>query len=330
MADQLVQLITAVRMMGRSEGATVQQLTQELEVSQRTVFRLLRRVDDAGFPLYEDRDGHEKIWYMNWGDGRGLPMPNVNLNPEEHAVLGLLLGHVGAVPSLSTWAQSLQKKLQFLVAFGGSYLNLQRGPSLEFSQSDLAKISKPEDSKNTAILLAAISRHHTCMVTYKSPHNPTAKEYAIYPLCCFVASGGLYLYCVTQREGKEKLIMLAVERILALQEDESASFVPAQQYDVKSLLEDPFGIILEERWIQTDVVIDAKQGWYETQKQWPSRFVIYEEDPEGWRFHIHTRGAFSLMQWLLSCAGHVRSISDSELCASYQALLKSQLELLES
>ncbi|MDD7202477.1 MAG: WYL domain-containing protein [Sphaerochaetaceae bacterium] len=332
MADQLVQLITAVKLIGRKEGATIRQLEQELGVSERTVFRLLDKVEESGFPLYDDQDGHEKVWHMNWGDGRGwnMPVPDTSLNQEEQAVLGILLSHIATVPSLSGWSRSLLRKLQYLGAYGGSFWG-SKGPTLEFSQSDLSKISQPKDAGRMTILLSAISQKHTCTVAYKTPFQTETKTYAIYPLCCFTASGGLYVYCVTVNKGQERLIMLALERIHALGDDGKAQFTPSETYDIKSLLDDPFGIILEKEWIETDVVLDSKQGWYETQKRWPDGFVTFGETDDGaWCFHIRTRGSFALVIWLLSCAGHVLSISNEKIKADYQETLKKELSLLQS
>ncbi len=332
MADQIVQLVTALRMIGRAGGATLRQLESELMISERTAYRLLGKLQASGYPLYDDQDGHEKVWHMNWGDGRGwnMPVPNTSLNQEEQAVLGILLSHIATVPSLSGWSQSLLRKLQYLGAYGGAAWGA-KGPTIQFSQSDVSKISQPDEAEHMSVLLRTIASHHTCTVTYKTPNQIDAKTYAIYPLCCFMASGGLYVYCVTTSKGQEHLTMLALERIRALCDDGKAQFSPAESYDIKSLLEDPFGIILEKEWIETDVVLDSRQGWYETQKRWPDGFVTFGETDDGsWCFHIRTRGSFALGVWLLSCAGHVRSISNEKIKSAYRETLKKELSLLQS
>ncbi len=327
MTDKLVQLVTAARMMGRPEGATVRQLQSALAVSERTAYRLLDRVEESGFPLYCDMPGHEKIWHLNWGrSGRwNVPVPPASLNAEERAVLGIILGHIGSVPSLSLWSQSLLKKLEYLGAY-----DKEQSSCIQFSQSDLGKISREQDASFVAIILKAIKSGHTCTVTYKSPRHKESKRYPIFPLCCFLASGGIYLYCVTLRVKKEVLFMLALERIQFLSDDGKAAFVPMEHYDISSLLEDPFGIILEKDWIDTDVVLDETQGWYETQKQWKLPYVSFEHLKDGrWLFHIHTRGFFSLLVWLFSASGHVLGISHPRVREAYREVLRNQLEMLQ-
>ena len=44
MADQIVQLVTALRMIGRPGGATLRQLESELMISERTAYRLLGKL----------------------------------------------------------------------------------------------------------------------------------------------------------------------------------------------------------------------------------------------------------------------------------------------
>lgn len=329
MADQLVRFIAAARLIGRPQGATTKDLAKVLQVSPRTAFRLVRKIEAAGFPLYDEQDGHEKIWHLNWNNNQDGLKPDTSLTAEEQAILGVMISQLGEVASLSQWSHSLLKKLQYVGAFEGSFLNPGGSHVIEISRSNVAKVSRTEDASYVITLLSAISKHHTCTVVYKAPGPGPEKQYPVYPLSCFVASGGMYLYCVIHSKGNEYLSMLAIERIKDLRDDGTALFEPIANYDVKSLLEDPFGIILENEWIDVEVVLDAKKGWYETQRQWPRKYVDYRLRPDGtWAFRIHTRGKFGLLSWMLTCAEHVLGISNEAVKKSYVDMLANQMQLL--
>jgi predicted DNA-binding transcriptional regulator YafY len=59
----------------RKRGLTVAELASELNVPPRTVYRDLEAVQEAGFPLYTEREGRSSYWRLVDGFKSSLPLP---------------------------------------------------------------------------------------------------------------------------------------------------------------------------------------------------------------------------------------------------------------
>ncbi|MGO9120692.1 MAG: helix-turn-helix transcriptional regulator [Desulfomonilaceae bacterium] len=59
----------------RTKGITVIELANELEVPQRTVYRDLEAIQEAGFPLYTDREGKNSYWKILDTFKKDFPVP---------------------------------------------------------------------------------------------------------------------------------------------------------------------------------------------------------------------------------------------------------------
>ncbi len=59
----------------RKRGLTARELSHELETDLRTIYRDLEALQDAGFPLYTDREGKGSCWCLVEGFKSNLPLP---------------------------------------------------------------------------------------------------------------------------------------------------------------------------------------------------------------------------------------------------------------
>ncbi|MCI2045748.1 MAG: WYL domain-containing protein [Sphaerochaeta sp.] len=194
------------------------------------------------------------------------------------------------------------------------------------SGDHVPKLTRPEDASHLAVLLGAIKEQKSCTVTYVSPGQGKEKRYQIFPLCCFFTTDGTYVYDVTVPE--EHLVIHAIERFRDIVVDGKTKR-PVLQYDPASLLADPFGIALEDAYLDVEVVLDSRQGWFEAQRAWPKEFVTLQKQPDGtWKFSIHTRGRYGHLSWLRAQTGTILSISDRGLAEEYTRSLDTQLTLL--
>lgn len=62
--SQLVRALRLLRLLGRTGGATLDELADELGVVRRTVYRDLEALEDAGAPLHADADTWPRRWHV--------------------------------------------------------------------------------------------------------------------------------------------------------------------------------------------------------------------------------------------------------------------------
>ncbi|MGH7417642.1 MAG: HTH domain-containing protein [Candidatus Rokuibacteriota bacterium] len=65
-----------IQLIDRPQGITVDDAARELACTVRTIWRDLRVLEDAGFPLYTERaaDGNRGVWRVTEEFKRALPL----------------------------------------------------------------------------------------------------------------------------------------------------------------------------------------------------------------------------------------------------------------
>ena len=107
-----IKFLTAVNILASPSGATIRELMEHLNISRRTVFRLLEALYELGFPLIDEQSktGNEKTYRLI--DSYVLKLPNIAIpNPgftgeEIELVLTILdfckqLSQIGGSPRLN-------------------------------------------------------------------------------------------------------------------------------------------------------------------------------------------------------------------------------------
>ena len=62
---QLARQCKIIRILeSRKTGITINDLASQLDVPVRSVYRDLEAIQEAGFPLYSERDGKSSVWKM--------------------------------------------------------------------------------------------------------------------------------------------------------------------------------------------------------------------------------------------------------------------------
>src|SRR5512133_73181 len=96
-ARHLVDILKAVDLISGPDGASIDELAAHLDVSRRTVYRMLETLEELNFPVYEDAcalDG-EKRWRLADSYLKKLPnlsVPELHLTPAELIALSFLRG----------------------------------------------------------------------------------------------------------------------------------------------------------------------------------------------------------------------------------------------
>ena len=86
----------AIDLLSRSSGASIRDFQNRLNISRRSVYRLLDRLQEEGFPIYQDEAiDRQKRWKLQEGYLNRLPnisLPDLSLNRRDIILLNLMLG----------------------------------------------------------------------------------------------------------------------------------------------------------------------------------------------------------------------------------------------
>jgi predicted DNA-binding transcriptional regulator YafY len=73
--DQLARQWRLLQLLGKPQGLAVDDAASEFGCVVRTVWCDLRVLQDAGVPIYDERDGHRGLWKVEEGLPDRLPVP---------------------------------------------------------------------------------------------------------------------------------------------------------------------------------------------------------------------------------------------------------------
>jgi proteasome accessory factor B len=173
-------------------GCTIPALAAELHVTTRTIRRDLAALQEAGFPLFDERDADGRVsWRL---DGRVLKGLETGFTLPELCALYLsrnLLEAVAATPfqrdltlAFSRLERLLSPRMRQFLDRLPAVLTAKPGPRARGGGSSADVVAK---------LLEATLHHRTASMRYHSVSSGAEKDYLIHPYRLAFAQGGLYL-----------------------------------------------------------------------------------------------------------------------------------------
>jgi predicted DNA-binding transcriptional regulator YafY len=261
--SQLARQWRLFQLLDAPAGVTVEDAASDLDCTVRTIWRDLRVLQDAGFPIYDERasDGRRGLW---------------KINPEFKTRLPVKL-------SLSELAALLMSR-QLLAPLGASVL----GPAVASAFDRIAGVLSRDalkivdDMKETVGVRAlgaklevpvadvlpkiqtAMVERRTLRMRYHSLHSGEEGQREVDPYHLTYFNGGLYLvaYCHTRRDVR----LFAAERIRSA-EMLRQRFDVEKGFDLKGFLDRAWGIIQGDL-ITVRVVFSLKVARYIRERLW--------------------------------------------------------------
>jgi predicted DNA-binding transcriptional regulator YafY len=211
----------------RTSGVTIDGLAALCAVTTRTIRRDLQALEEAGFPIFDDRsrdDGRTR-WSLNGQAFKGL-------------AAGLTLSELCALYFSRTLVESLAgTPFRDDVRSAFEKLGSTLTPHMRQFLDQLPQViaAKPDplrrrlDESNQQVVARALEatlHHRQASLTYYSRSSDRTKTYVVHPYRLAYAQGGLYLLAYVPEYGEVRTF--AVERIqeLSLQEER---FTPLEE-----------------------------------------------------------------------------------------------------
>ncbi len=316
----IIQLIKAVDLLSQPGGTTIRHMSDALNIDRRNVYRLLKVIEELGFPLYDDNQnaGREKAWKLD--ADYVLKLPNLNLpdvrpdgrlNLSEIISLYLLKAESGlyAGTEIETRINTAFSKLSQYVP-KGFHEHIKKLQSLFVSSK---RLSKDYSGKEAIIdeLAQAMVANNTCRVSYFSFRHDEIKTFSINPLHFFESNGGLYLFVCLP--GLEHIRILAIERIETLKVLDDIFAYPAD-FDPEERLSTAFSMIYDDP-IELEVVFSADQAKYIRERKFaPDQKISESENQDGSiTLKLSTSGWTDVKRWLMGFGASARVVKPERL-----------------
>jgi predicted DNA-binding transcriptional regulator YafY len=281
-------------------------LAKEHDVTERTIRRDIEALQEAGFPLYDEKSDGRKVWRLVEGYKQRLTQ---TFTLAELAALYFgknLMSFLGGAPFAQDLESAFSKIREALPAKSLPYLS--RIQELFAARPDPWKdYSKKQDV--IAALIDATLHQRQIRIAYFSFNSRRTKSYTLEPYRVVYYHGGLYLYARAHEYGEVRTF--AVERIERI-EGLDLSFQMPSDFNVSEYAKGAFGIA-GGKPENVEVAFSPEMAGYIRERVWHESQSL-EDRPDGSVvLRMSVAPGFELRSWIKGFLPHVKVLAPASL-----------------
>jgi predicted DNA-binding transcriptional regulator YafY len=281
-------------------------LAEEHEVTERTIRRDIEALQEAGFPLYDDRAEGRKVWRLVEGYKQRLTQ---TFTLAELAALFFgrnLMSFLGGAPFAQDLESAFDKIREALPAKSLPYLS--RIQELFSARPDPWKdYSKKQDV--IAAIIDATLHQRQVRIDYFSFNSRKTKSYTLDPYRVVYYHGGLYLYARAHEYAEVRTF--AVERIERIEVLELNFEMPAD-FNVSEYARGAFGIAGGKPEV-VEVAFAAPMAGYIRERVWHESQSLVDKPDGSVVLRMNVAPGWELKSWIKGFLPHVRVLQPASL-----------------
>ncbi len=293
----------------RAAGVTIDDLASLCGVTTRTIRRDLQALEEAGFPLFDDRSGDDgkTRWRVNGQAFKGL---SAGLTVSELCALYFsrtLLASLSGTPFRDEVASAFEKLTAALTPHMRQFLD--QLPRVITTKADpMRRHENPRQQQLVARALEATLHLRQAQLTYHSKSSDRTKSYLVHPYRLAYAQGGLYLLAYVPEYSEVRTF--AVERIqeMSLLEER---FTPIEELPDAAF---PHSLGVHsgppER---VEIAFEPAVGDYVRAREWHPSQQLRDIESGGVAMTLDVCLDRALQSWILSFGPFARVVSPESL-----------------
>jgi proteasome accessory factor B len=294
-------------------GAAIDALAEELDVTTRTIRRDLAALQEAGFPLYDERDEEGRVrWRL---DGQVLKGLETGFTLAELCALYLSRNMLEAVAG-SPFQRDLRLAFSRLEKMLSPRMRqfLDRLPTVLAAKPGPRARSGESSEDIVARLLEATLHFRVATMRYHSVSSGRVKDYELHPYRLALAQGALYLLAYVPEY--EAVRTFAVDRIAAVSL-EKQTFTPKQQVG-DDVFANSLGVNTgpPER---VDIEFEANVAPYVAARVWHTSQQVRQNGNGSLLLSMNVCHDWALRSWILSWGPFARVLTPSSLAKDVRA-----------
>jgi predicted DNA-binding transcriptional regulator YafY len=295
-------------------GAAIDGLASELGVTTRTIRRDLAALQEAGFPLYDERDdeGHVR-WRI---DGHVLKGLETGFTLAELCALYLsrnLLEAVAGTPfqrdlthAFSRLEKMLSPRMRTFLDRLPSVLAAKPGPR-----------ARGADSPAVSQLLEATLHFRVTRMRYHSVSSGRVKDYVVHPYRLLFAHGGTYLLAYVPEYDDVRTFALDRVKSVSL---EKQTFTP-KPHAAGDVFANSLGVNTGPA-AHVEIAFDARVAPYVRARVWHGSQHLRDEPDGRVTLAMDVCHDWALRSWILSWGPYARVVAPDSLASEVSADLR--------
>jgi predicted DNA-binding transcriptional regulator YafY len=293
----------------RTAGVTIDELAGRCDVTTRTIRRDLQALEEAGFPLFDDkgRDDGKTRWMVNGQAFKGL---SAGLTVSELCALYFsrtLLESLSGTPFRDDVESAFEKLSSALTPHMRQFLD--QLPRVIATKADpTRRKADPRQQRLIARALEATLHLRQATIRYHSKSSERTKTYLVHPYRLAYAQGALYLLAYVPEYGEVRTF--AVERLqeLSLLEER---FTPIEELPDAAF---PHSLGVHsgppER---VEIEFQSAAADYVRSREWHASQELRDDPAGGLRMTLDVCLDRALQSWILSFGHFARVVAPKTL-----------------
>jgi predicted DNA-binding transcriptional regulator YafY len=285
---------------------TAQDLADEHGVTERTIRRDIEALQEAGFPLYDERVDGRKIWRLVEGYKQRLTQTFTLAELSALYFSKNLMSFLGGAPFAQDLESAFGKIKEALPARSLPYL--ARVQELFAARPDPWKdYSGKQDVINA--LIDAVLHQRRANIAYFSFNSRRTKSYTVDPYRLVYYHGGLYMYARAEEYGEVRTF--AVERIETIEVLEETFEIPAD-FNISEHSRAAFGMT-GGKAEPVEVVFDPEAAKYVRERVWHESQELAESPGGSVTLRMSVYPGPEVKAWIKGYLPHVRVVKPAAL-----------------
>lgn len=307
-------ILLLANLMLKENGATISDMSTALRCSVRSLYRLIKIMYSFDIPIRQtlDRTGNTNSKRWKIIDSEWWVPIELKSDPRSILVCKLLQTTIatntrgGGTSEITEIHESLRNK---------DILRTLTADKFKFIKTTYTTFKGYKDYSDKEDILESLSKsikkQIALTITYQSPKNQSSKQYIIHPYTIVSHDNGLYLLAaIPKHDGR--VIVLAIERIISIDNDTGDSFMIPESYDPETYLNEAFGIT-HENPIPVKVRFDRDSSLYASERIWGKDQIITSNEDGSIIVSFIASGLTEISRWVMSYGSHARVIGPKVL-----------------
>lgn len=298
-------------------GKSVSELIDilELDCHQRTVYRDLDALQNAGFPIYNETSDNKNLWMLMDSAKEKMPIPmNITELMSLYFARDMLkvLKHTVFYDSLKSLFQKIKTSLPVELI---NYLE-QIENNLHIGHRPYKQYGEFRDTIN--LINDAVTRQLHVDINYYtiSRQKETSRRVAPYNIWLFDGSFYLIGFCKTRNDVR----MFALDRIKTL-EISDESFKKPEDFNIEEFMSSSFGVF-QGNPEKVEIHFAKEVAEYIKEKSWHATQVLHQQNDGSVIFEADVAGLDEIRFWVLSWGSKAKVISPESLKSAVEDEIK--------
>jgi predicted DNA-binding transcriptional regulator YafY len=285
---------------------TAAEMAAEHGVTERTIRRDLEALQEAGFPLYDERMDGRKVWRLIEGYKQRLTQTFTLSELSALFFSRNLMSFLGGAPFARELESAFAKIQEALPEKSLPYLG--RISELFSARPDPWKDYSRKRDVISALIDATLHQRRA-RIEYFSFHSRQTKTYRVHPYRLVYWHGGLYLYAWAEQYAEVRTF--AVERIEKIEVLDETFQVPAD-FSVSEYARGAFGIA-GGKPEAVELAFDADMAGYIRERVWHESQSLEEAEDGTVVLRMSVAPGWELKSWIKGFLPHVRVVKPAAL-----------------